>query len=79
MFFRRDPDFLFLTSSFPRIVSDSQIHFSRVWNIAPKWTASCSGAYNRDFQKSVGKLIRKTKQPSPCELGCLLIVLSAVD
>jgi len=22
---------------------------------------------------------RKAKQPSPCELGCLLIVVSAVD
>jgi hypothetical protein len=54
-------------------------HFFKMFNLGKTYRSKLYGFGYEVIRGKFAGFIVKAKQPSPCELGCLLIVVSAVD
>jgi hypothetical protein len=54
-------------------------HFFKMFDLGKIYRSKLYGFGYEVIRGKFAAFIVKAKQPSPCELGCLLIVVSAVD
>ena len=54
-------------------------HFFKMFDLGKTYRSKLYGFGYEVIRRKFAGFIVKAKQPSPCELGCLLIVVSAVD
>jgi hypothetical protein len=54
-------------------------HFFKMFDLGKTYRSKLYGFGYEVIRRKFAGFIVKAKQPSPCELGCLLIVASAVD